>query len=101
MNSARPVKMMSPKIMLAIETLLFASFGGNKKVRSTTEMHFELFTMFISTKLTPQTMLRFVRNKPKKTMNDVTITSLSNRMTLMVYSSWFLYFGEFLESSVE
>lgn len=84
MKSVRPAKIITPKIMFARETVLFASLGGNKKVRRTTEIHFELLTMFIRTKSTPQTILKFVKKSPKNTMNDVTITSLSKRITLTV-----------------
>jgi hypothetical protein len=79
-----PIKIIEPKIMFAKETVLLASFGGNKNVKSTTEMHLELFTIFIRTKFTPHTILMLVRNRPVKTKKDVTITSLSKRMTFTV-----------------
>lgn len=91
LNNVSPAKIITPKMMFAKDTLRLASFGGNKKVSRTTEMHLELLTMFIKTKSTPQTILRFVRKSPKNTIKEVTITSLSKSITFTVWTSLLLY----------
>lgn len=76
--------MINPKTIFALETTLFAPFGGNKKVNNKTDKHFELLTIVIKTKLTPLIIPKFVKNIPKNTKKAVMITVLSNNIVFIV-----------------
>jgi hypothetical protein len=98
LKRTNPIIIITPKITLDIDTALPLPLVGNKKLSKTTDKAFELLTIVIRTKFTPTLMLRFVKNIPVNTRDEVMITYLSKSMFCIVYLRLFVLTSETLLS---